>query len=36
VVPGPVDGLSIYDVAPTAQALLGLRAPRGQTGRVLV
>lgn len=36
VVPGPVEGLSIYDVAPTAQALLGLSAPRGQTGRVLV
>ena len=36
VVPGPEEGLSIYDVAPTAQALLGLRAPRGQAGRVLV
>jgi predicted AlkP superfamily phosphohydrolase/phosphomutase len=36
VAPGPVDDLSIYDVAPTAQALLGLRATRGQTGRVLV
>ena len=36
VVPGREEHLSIYDVAPTAQALLGLRAPRGQAGRVLV
>jgi hypothetical protein len=32
---GRQDGLSIYDVAPTLQALLGLPAAPGQRGRVL-
>ncbi len=32
---GRQDGLSIYDVAPTLQALLGLPATPGQRGRVL-
>jgi predicted AlkP superfamily phosphohydrolase/phosphomutase len=33
---GRSDDLSIYDVAPTIQALLGVPAPAGQRGRVLV
>jgi predicted AlkP superfamily phosphohydrolase/phosphomutase len=32
---GRSDDLSLYDVAPTAQALLGLPAPPGQRGRAL-
>ena len=33
---GRVAGMSIYDVAPTLQTLLGLGSPPGQRGRVLV
>lgn len=33
---GRLDDLSIYDVAPTLQRLLGLRAPAGQQGTVRV
>jgi predicted AlkP superfamily phosphohydrolase/phosphomutase len=33
---GPLDDLSIYDVAPTVQRLLDLDAPPAQRGRVLV
>jgi predicted AlkP superfamily phosphohydrolase/phosphomutase len=33
---GRRDDLSIYDVAPTLQRLLGVPAPSGQTGRVLL
>jgi predicted AlkP superfamily phosphohydrolase/phosphomutase len=33
---GHTAGLSLLDVAPTLQALLGIEAPEGQTGRVLV
>jgi predicted AlkP superfamily phosphohydrolase/phosphomutase len=30
---GPMDDLSIYDVAPTLQRIMGLEAPTGQAGR---
>jgi predicted AlkP superfamily phosphohydrolase/phosphomutase len=33
---GRVDDVSIYDVAPTLQRLLGLAPPPGQSGRILV